>query len=248
MFRFQDGLGFINESAEEVETAQAVSVDGHGPVRGVMQQGLSNSHKFSPINGGSVLPSARVNKEGESIGGRVDPSPHTGDAFNSVEAPISVVSCSRGRDGGMGGGRGVGWEVCRKGKGGRRGPEGGVGKVSESARRVYGWGFQDWGLDAPGGLERGGPSVLEGRIDGEGGQGLLQLGIEGVEEILVLRVASGVDDCDDEVGVGGGLRVGDLATSPQWGGGVEFSAPWYGTCDLHPGVGEVVVSCGVVWG
>ena len=61
-------------------------------------------------------------------------------------------------------------------------------------------------------------------------------------------MANGVDDSEDEVGVGGGLRVGDLATSPHLGGGVEFSASWYGTCDLHPGVGKVVVSCGVVRG
>ena len=44
VFGFKDSLWFINKSVEEVEAAEAVCVDGHGAVRGVVQQGLSDGY------------------------------------------------------------------------------------------------------------------------------------------------------------------------------------------------------------
>ena len=100
MFGFQYGLWFIDESVEEVEAAEAVCVDGHVAVIGVVQQGLSEGHQFSPVDGGSVLPSSRVDEEGQSVGGGVDPCPSPGGSCGSVDAPISVVGCCGGWEGG----------------------------------------------------------------------------------------------------------------------------------------------------
>ena len=58
----------------------------------MVEEGLPDGHQFSPVDGEGVFTPPWVDEEGESMSGGVDPSPHTGGAFDSEEAPISVVS------------------------------------------------------------------------------------------------------------------------------------------------------------
>ncbi len=95
VLRFKDGLGLINESVEEVQAAKAVCVDGHVAAIGMVQQGLSKGHQFSPVDGDGVCQSTRVDEDGQFMGGGVNPCPSPGDPISGMEAPISVVGCCR---------------------------------------------------------------------------------------------------------------------------------------------------------
>ena len=91
MFGFQYGLWFIDKSIEKVKTAKSICVNGHVAVCGMVKQCLSDGNQFSPVDGGGVCQSTRVDEEGQPVGGGVDPCPNTGDAFDSEEAPISLT-------------------------------------------------------------------------------------------------------------------------------------------------------------
>jgi len=85
-------------------------------------------------------------------------------------------------------------------------------------------------------------------IGWEGFKDILELGVKSREGVLSLFIGCGINDGEDEVGVGGGGGVGDLAPCPQRGAVIQLLAPCYSASDLYPWVGEVIVSCGVVWG
>jgi hypothetical protein len=95
VLRFKDGLGLIDESVEEVQAAEAVCVDGHVAVIGVVQQGLSDGHQFSPVDGNGVCQPSRVDEDGQVMSGGVNPCPSPGNPIYGVKTSISVVGCCR---------------------------------------------------------------------------------------------------------------------------------------------------------
>jgi len=44
MLRFQDGLGFVDQPVDKVKAAEAISVNGHGAVWWMVEEGLSDGH------------------------------------------------------------------------------------------------------------------------------------------------------------------------------------------------------------